>query len=511
MDSSLTFGLKAIIQLKKKADLFLLISSMSKSERRYFTVDAQKSNSQGSKYLELFKILSKQDVYDEKILRKKIGSSLPFDKKYLYNAILRSMRDYRSKSSSAAQMREMILDTKYLHERGHLRQSLNLLTRAKKLSFELLEASVRLEILNKERQLKSEMREKDFVAQLEKIKKETAITIEEIEEEVIFNGFYDELSTLVLQHFTFQQEKQKHNLSNQYKTTLLEVKAPVFPKSERRYYQCLALFYQLMGDYEQVYQYYTKVIDWWENYPSYRQEEFNRYIVDLSNLMHAYISNQAFDLFPPLLKKMENSKPRNFNEKGVVFQKVAIYTLMYHLNTGIFDHISELLQKIETGLNQFSITTASRLAIVFNTTILLFITEDFDQCQLWAERVIKKEKSNIRIDLQKAIRVLHLFSIIDEDPDLIDKTIRTFRRFLNQKTKTKRDSFEHQIISHFQKIANAPLGEMKEQYRIFLSALEAFSNDPNRKIPFGIDTILSFWVNSRLRGKTIRALRYQEE
>ncbi len=484
---------------------------MSKSERRYFTVDAQKSNSQGSKYLDLFKILSKQEVYDEKVLRKKFGSSLPFDKKYLYNAILRSMRDYRSKSSSAAQMREMILDSKYLRERGHLRQSLNLLTRAKKLSFELLEASVRLEILNKERQLKSEIREKDFIAQINKIKKETAITIEEIKEEVIFNNFYNELSTLVLQHFTFQQKKQKHQLFRQYKTSLLETTPPVFPKSRRRYYQCLALYYQLMADYEQVYQYYTEVIDWWEDYPKYRQEEFNRYIVDLSNLMHAYISNQAFDLFPPLLKKMENTKPRNINEKGVVFQKVAIYTLMYHLNTGIFDNIPQLLQKIEKGLTQFSITTASKLAIIFNTTILLFITEDYSQCQLWAERVIKKEKSNIRMDLQKAIRILHLLSILDKDPDLIDKTIRAFRRFLNQKAKIKRDEFEYQIISYVQKITNAPLGEMKEQYHFFLSFLQKSCDDPSSKIPFGIDVILSFWVKSKLEGTPIRNLRYQEK
>ena len=478
---------------------------MSKSERRYFTVDAQKSNSRGSQYLELFKCISRMDDYDEKKLRKKFGNSLPFDKKYLYDAILRSMRDYRSKSSEAAQMREMLLDTKYLHERGHLRQSMNLLQRAKQLSEDLLENSVRLEILDRERQLISDIREKDFPKQLEIVKKETALTIQKIEEEMVFNGFYDELSSLVLQHFTFREDKQKHSLQQKYGSSLLEAQPPVFPKSVRRYYQCLALYHQLMGDYSQVYDYYSKVIDWWEQYPQFKQEEFNKYIVDLSNLMHAYISNQAFDLFPPLLKKMENSNPRNVNEKGVVFQKVTIYTLMYHLNTGIFDNIPALLQKIEAGLTQFSINTGSRLAILFNTTILLFITEDFEACAQWANRVIKKEKSNIRIDIQKAIRLLHLFSIVDEDPDYIDKTIRTFKRFLNQKANVRRNNFEYQIIQLFQKVTTAPLSEEKKQYRQLLNYLEG---SMSQKIPFGMNEILSFWVKARLEGKSIRELRY---
>ena len=483
---------------------------MSKSERRYFTVDAQKSSSsQGSKYLNLFKLISKQDTYDEQVLRKKFGKSLSIDKKYLYNAILRSMRDYRSKSSLAAQMRELILDTKYLHERGHFRQSLNLLLQAKKISFDLLEPSIRLEIIAKERQLLAEVRDKTYRQQLAVIKKETAITLEEIQEEFVFNSFYDELSALVLQQFTFQEEKQKKALQKKYRTTLLEIASPTFSKSKRRHYQCLALYYQLMGDYQQVFQYYTKVIDWWEEFPHYKREEFNRYIVDLSNLMHAYISNHEFDLFPPLLKRMENSNPKNINEKGIVFQKVTIYSLMYHLNTGIFDQIPLLLQKIETGLTQFSIPTGSRLAILFNTTILLFVTEDTTRCIQWAERVIKKEKSNTRIDLQKAIRVLHLFSIIDEDPEFIEKTIRTFRRFLNQKTKTKRDTFEYQVIGCFQKIVNAPLSEVKMQYQALLSKLQKFFEDPDQKIPFGMDEILIFWTKSRLQGESMRSLMYE--
>ena len=109
--------------MKQKDDLYNLIQAMSKSEKRYFTIDAKKSGRTSSKYLELFQAINHMDAYNEQKLQKKFGKTLPFDKSYLYDAILRSMRDYRSSKSRAARIKEMILDTKYLYERGLYQQS----------------------------------------------------------------------------------------------------------------------------------------------------------------------------------------------------------------------------------------------------------------------------------------------------------------------------------------------------------------------------------------------------
>ena len=78
------------------------------------------------------------DEYDEIKLKKKFAKTLHADKSYLYEAILRSMRDYRSASSRAARIKEMILDYKYLYERGLYRQSDERLQEAKELATELV-------------------------------------------------------------------------------------------------------------------------------------------------------------------------------------------------------------------------------------------------------------------------------------------------------------------------------------------------------------------------------------
>ncbi|MBK9492250.1 MAG: hypothetical protein IPO07_28270 [Haliscomenobacter sp.] len=48
------------------------------------------------------------EEYDEAKLRDRFGKNLPSDKSYLYDAILRSMRDYRSANSRSARIKEMI-------------------------------------------------------------------------------------------------------------------------------------------------------------------------------------------------------------------------------------------------------------------------------------------------------------------------------------------------------------------------------------------------------------------
>ena len=47
------------------ADLFDLIHSMSRNEKRYFTVEAKKSGSKSSNYLRLFNALNAMEEYDE--------------------------------------------------------------------------------------------------------------------------------------------------------------------------------------------------------------------------------------------------------------------------------------------------------------------------------------------------------------------------------------------------------------------------------------------------------------
>ena len=139
--------------MRAKDHLYHLIKSLSKSEKRYFTIEAQKSGRKHSRYLELFRFIDKQDSYNEQAVKEKFGKQLRDDKGRLYEAILRAMRDYQSRKSYKTRIKELLTDAKILFERKLYEQCENRLQEAKTLALELQDHLAVLEINLRQRQL----------------------------------------------------------------------------------------------------------------------------------------------------------------------------------------------------------------------------------------------------------------------------------------------------------------------------------------------------------------------
>jgi hypothetical protein len=203
---------------------------------------------------------------------------------------------------------------------------------------------------------------------------------------------------------------------------------------------------------------------------------------------------------------MENYSPRKLHDKGVVFQKVAIYKLMYHLNTGDISGVSTLIQQIDKGLSQFTLKTESRLVIMFNISALLFIMEDMNKCNYWCVRIIKKEMTKARLDIQRAASIVYLFTEFDaDDPERTEKSIRAVRRTLKKLGVHERNVFESEVLSHVHLLNNTPLSEWKDSLRKFKSYLTELKSS-GRKIPLGTNELLLYWVNAKLERKSIKQL-----
>lgn len=491
--------------MKKKSDLYHLINAMSKSEKRYFTVDVQKSNKKGSRYLELFHTITNMEDYDENALKIKFGKKLPHDKRYLYDAILRSMRDYRSSNSLSAQIREMILDAKYLFERELYEQCESRLNKAEELATELDEQTTLLEIFKEKRKLVLGIRKPDFHNTLLQYAESSENISAKLREELFFQDLYESLVFDFNNRQKLKDEEDKVNLKNRF-LPILNAPTPKSKKALHRYYQCIALYHQLLGDDDAFFQHYSNVVDWWEKNQKYKEEEFYRYIVDISNLLHAYASKGKYSQLPELLSRIEIYSPKNIHDKGVLFEKVAIYKLLYHINTGDITNVTELMDQIDKGLFQFTIKPRSRLVIIFNMAVLLFTMENMKDCSEWCLRIIKKEKTQSRLDIRRAAYLLYLVSeFTSEDPEKTEKDIRAVRRGLKNTGLTEKTAFEYEVLSHINLINNAAIGDIKtamKKFQLYLKNLKAAGS----RIPLGTDELLLFWVNSKIERKPIRTL-----
>lgn len=487
--------------MRGKEDLFNLIQKMSRSEKRYFTLDAQKGGSKGSKYLKLFQAINGMDEYEESKLKKKFPKNLSADKAYLYDAILRSMRDYRSSKSYAAQIKEKLLDFRYLHELGLYDQCEERLREAKELAEELGSTNALLEINYEERRLSNDLKRKGYEDEVERLVKEKDRYLENLKVELKFLDLHNWLLTLSVKRkemkLAAQQDRLKEEFESRYHT-IIEQHDKISPIAVHRKYQCLGMYYSLLQDQEKVYEYFEKAAQWWENYPKYKDEEHYRYILDISNLVYASFIKNKFNNIPKLLDILESEENQNTHYNSVSFQKLSNYRLMYYINTGDFEGVAVFIEKLEPKLKTNLVTESGRLVLVSNIAYLFFVMENYEESIKWTEKIIKGRRTEFRQDIQQAVRILNLIANYEEDEiEKMELAIRAYSRYYQEKTSITKDEFEFKMLDFGKKLLSSVSDkEILKDLREYLN-LEKQNNNSN--IPAGIDDLLLFWIESKER------------
>ena len=119
----------------QKDPLFILIKSLSKSEKRQFKLYVGRLGvNTDSKFLNLFNFLDKATIYDEAAILKKGGikkQQLANVKAHLYKQVLISLKLSPSHQNVRSQIREQLDFASILYHKGLYKQSLKILEKAK--------------------------------------------------------------------------------------------------------------------------------------------------------------------------------------------------------------------------------------------------------------------------------------------------------------------------------------------------------------------------------------------
>ena len=140
--------------------LFILIKSLSKSEKRQFKLYVGRLGvNADAKFLALFNLLDKMKAYDEKqildsgIVKKTQISNL---KAHLYKQILVSLRLNPVNQNIRIQIREQLDFATILYQKGLYKQSLKILDKAKGMAMEHEEKNVAYEIVELEKVIETQ-------------------------------------------------------------------------------------------------------------------------------------------------------------------------------------------------------------------------------------------------------------------------------------------------------------------------------------------------------------------
>ncbi|MGV6862373.1 MAG: hypothetical protein ACWA41_11415, partial [Putridiphycobacter sp.] len=138
--------------MKPSNELFDLISSLSKSEKRFFKLNSSLQSGEKN-YLKLFDYIEKHSTYDEAALKKhfqyeKFIKHLPSEKNHLYKLILKSLRAYYADHSIKSQLKQEIKNVEILYQKALYKECNKFLKRAKKVAIEYEKFYYSFELIN---------------------------------------------------------------------------------------------------------------------------------------------------------------------------------------------------------------------------------------------------------------------------------------------------------------------------------------------------------------------------
>ena len=499
-----------------KDNLFVLIKSLTKSEKRQFKLYVGRMDSnEDSKFLKLFNLLDKMDSYSEDlILKNKIVSKLQLSnlKAHLYKQILISLRLNPQHKNVKLHIRGQIDFATILYQKGLYKQSLKILDKAKSFALKYDENASAYEIVEFEKLIESlyvtrslSNRTNELVSQTNHLREQNEIYSNlsnislQLYEKLIKAGYAksDDESKEIKKFF--KQKIKSFNIGELgFRETLI-------------YYQIWVWYSLLIQDFLSSYKYASKWIDTFNKspemiaiHPVFYLKGYNFLLEALALIKYpSKFKNRLNDLINVVEDK---SFPRNQNLNALIF--IYKYNNLFNLFVleGDFKDSIKIIPKVLEGIdeNKNFIDHHHIMLLYFKIACMYFTVNDYDNCIKYVNMIMKNKNIKMREDLQCFTRILNLIAHWEAGHDYnLDKIIRETYNYLDKMN----DLHEVQktILKYLNGLENIYPGEIKGFLRNLHSELKKFEDDPYEKRAFLYLDIIS-WLESKISNKPVAVI-----
>ena len=283
--------------------LFKLIKSLNKQEKRYFQLFSE-SHREGGTYSLLFEAINKQVVYNETAIKKRFRSEkfveqLPVAKHNLYKAILKSMNQYHAEHSVEVRLKELLFSVEFQFEKTLYEGATKSLNKAKDLATIYEKHELLLRILKWEKKLMNVSNsKKNNLLEAKKIFEQEQDTINKLNNASQYALLHKEIALIVSSQAHLRTEKQKKEVQKLLLHPLLKnINQALTFDSKTFFYQIQSYYFRLMEDNEKSNAYRETLLKLWEDYPHFIKENPGVYITIVQNLMNVQFDKRMYDTF----------------------------------------------------------------------------------------------------------------------------------------------------------------------------------------------------------------------
>ncbi|MBX2844366.1 MAG: hypothetical protein KTR26_21570 [Flammeovirgaceae bacterium] len=494
--------------MQKKGNLFLLIKSLSKAEKRYFKVFTSQQENQNN-YLRLFDFIQKQNEDDNHLIKKafkeeKFVKQLHVTKIYLRDLILKALKNYHQKSSRNLLLLGYLQEMEILFHKELYPQCELLVEKIIAIAGEFEKFPLLIEGLNWKRKLLMTTRgvgkEQNNINEILKEEKEILFKIGEL----------NELWRITINIFNVFQElegiagtKEGYSL----KSKLLD-KEPNFLQGKVLYYYIKQTEAYYKADPKKAYEFAENLCLLLEKLPERIKDEPKVYSTALSNQIGILLQLKRLDEIPPLLEKAKQIPTTyglRINSSFVVRWYVQIYNIELELlrDTKAFKKGVERIEEVKTFIEKHknSIPPAFRLLLYYQFSYLHFMEKEFSKSLSCLNIILSENFGSERSDILSYARFLNLAIHFELENIMVLKyAVIATKRYLKKNRKLL--PFENTLLKFFSKVSVSP----KSHFPHLLQKLkeELFAKAGKTEIERALDYFdFHYWIDVRLQKRAV--------
>ncbi|OIQ28782.1 MAG: hypothetical protein BM564_08410 [Bacteroidetes bacterium MedPE-SWsnd-G2] len=502
------------MSLDQKDNLFLLVKSLTKSEKRQFKLYVGRLGvNSDSKFLYLFGKLDKAKTYDEQsILKSKLISKqqLANVKAHLYKQILISLRLSPSHQDMRLQIREQLDFATILYHKGLYTQGLKVLGKAKEIAFSNEEKNLAFEIVEMEKIIESQYITRSITSRVDELTQQA----EKLSDD---NKLVSKLSNLSLQLYGIflKTGYVKNEEESQWITQYFNERFPAIDYRqlglrERIWLYKVKLWYGfLLQDFLSCYRYAYKWVDLFYTTPKLINLHPVFYLKGNNYLLETLLLIRRKSQFDTILDRLkmtmaESQYNWDDNVKALSFLYLNLNSINRHFIDGTFNEGMLLIPEIESKFSEFSnrIDEHHFMTFYYKFASLNFGAGNNKACITYLDKIISNKSLKLREDLLCFARVLNLVAHYEAGDDYhIESLLKSTYKFLIKMNELH--AVQREMIKFIKGLQDIYPQDLKKAFTSLHATLKTFENHPYERRAFLYLDIIS-WLESKIYNTSIQ-------
>ncbi len=489
-------------------ELFDLIKTLTKSEKRFFKLSA--SLQSGNKnYLLLFDAIGEQKEYNEQAIKEqfkeeKFIKHLPSEKNYLYNLILKSLRGYYAEKSIGSLLKQEIKNIEILYNKALFKSCRKQLKRSKKKAEEYEKFYYWFELISWEKKLIEEEYEQGvFNHDLENLIDEELEVIEKLRNLAEYQMLLSQINAIF--------RTGLFNKSSKELTKVNEIAGHplIVGKNTALSQRATSICYYIQGvcsavvrDYEKALPNFKKTLTILDNHPKIKMDLSGRYVNTLKHLIYSYIdignmikAQELVDIMLGLADK------RGFDSIDV---QLKIFTFSSNTQVIILDHLGKfkealtVVQKMIEGLEEYKekINKEQRILFYYNIAYIYFGNGYYKEALRWINEIINDNEKRLRQDIYGYSEILNMLIHLElQNHEYVEQLAKTARKHIRKQIPNY--DFELEVVNFIVKLARK--GKIDNEG---IKSFKSQHKDLSRKVLQDYFD-LNAWLGSKMNNSTM--------